>query len=403
MPLIDGGTFTSDPEVLKVTLEEIPGFSDLDDKVMYIARNDLTQAWEGSEAFVTSIGIVDVTAVLTTGPTAEQHELLFEVTLRQAAELPDAAESAIAVSPAIVEPDGEAATLISVTLEDACGRVLVNRLVTLEQDGDAVIAAASAITNESGVATFTAVNETAEAVTFTATSDGIEIGPSNTVTFVGSGSEFLVECWEMNEASGDRVEAINGDNLTEAAGTVGTSGGAADFAADGNTLTLASNSRLQVGGGNFLVSCWLKTDLSSIDPAGIIGKWNVTDGREWLLFFGGSTDLTFYVKDAAFAAAFTETWDAAEWHLVACWLDVAAETINIKIDDDAAISEPFTSLPVASGTAPLVVGVNPDTGGETQLYDGLMKRVRLYKGFATADVAGICTTLWNAGSGTSCV
>jgi protocatechuate 3,4-dioxygenase beta subunit len=80
---------------------------------------------------------------------------------------PVLADSDIVASPATVPADGHSTATVAVSLNDANGLPLTGKSVTLvSSSANASVSPAAAVTNSSGVATFTATDKTAEVVTF---------------------------------------------------------------------------------------------------------------------------------------------------------------------------------------------------------------------------------------------
>lgn len=107
---------------------------------------------------------------------------------------PVATGAQISAGPTTVNDNGSATTTISVYLQNGLGRPAVGKTVKIAQgSGNATIAPESleALTNDEGIATFTATDESQESVSFTATdaSDGdLPVPGSATVTFEPEGA-----------------------------------------------------------------------------------------------------------------------------------------------------------------------------------------------------------------------
>ena len=110
----------------------------------------------------------------------------------------NAGTSTVVASPTTIAGDGTATSTITVTLKDASGLAVANEGVTLAKTsgpGTPVISpAGAAITNASGVATFTVKSTTAGTGVFTATSqtDTVVVTQTASVTFTQVGAAFLV-------------------------------------------------------------------------------------------------------------------------------------------------------------------------------------------------------------------
>jgi len=96
--------------------------------------------------------------------------------------------SSVNQSPSSVVADGATTSTITVTLLDANGNAVPGKTVTLAKSlGSSTISGSPAVSNASGVATFTVRDATAQSVTYTATdaTDGVAITATATVIFYG--------------------------------------------------------------------------------------------------------------------------------------------------------------------------------------------------------------------------
>lgn len=174
----------------------------------------------------------------------------------------DAAQSSVTAAPASVPADGTASATVTITLRSLCGTPVSGKTITLGQGaGSSTITPASAVTDASGVATFTVRSTTPETVTYTATdtTDGVTITQTASVTFfpppvvaksftpasinVGQTSTLAVTITNLN------AFAITGLAFTDAypaglvnaalPGLVNTCGGAAGAVPGGTQLSLS--------------------------------------------------------------------------------------------------------------------------------------------------------------------
>lgn len=98
----------------------------------------------------------------------------------------DADTSTVSAAPGSVPANGVTTATITVTLRSFCGTPVSGKTITLGQGvGSSIISPASAVTNASGVATFTVRNSTPQMVTYTATdvTDSVVITQTAAVTF----------------------------------------------------------------------------------------------------------------------------------------------------------------------------------------------------------------------------
>lgn len=96
-----------------------------------------------------------------------------------------ASQSSVTAAPASVPADGSSSATITVTVRTPCGTPLSGKTVTLAQTGSSTITPASAVTNASGVATFTVRSTAPQTDTYTATvtTDSVVITQTTAVTF----------------------------------------------------------------------------------------------------------------------------------------------------------------------------------------------------------------------------
>lgn len=139
--------------------------------------------------------LVPETIVLTATDTTDGFVITQTVTIN--ALPPLAASGSIVASPNIVLNDGITSTTITVTLQDALARPSPGKLIQLSQgSGRSVISGPNPpVTNASGQVQFTATNQNAEVVTYTAidlTDGNLPVPGSASVTFGGQGSTSCV-------------------------------------------------------------------------------------------------------------------------------------------------------------------------------------------------------------------
>ena len=152
--------------------------------------------------------------------------------------------SAVSASPTSVVADGTTTSTITVTLLDANSNPVSGKSVTLAQGtGHSTISPASGTTNASGIATFTAKDTKAEAITYTATdtTDTVTISQTATVTFTAGPASAAVSTVAASPTS------LTADGSTTSTITV-TLLDANSNPAIGKTVTLAQ------GGGHSTIS-----------------------------------------------------------------------------------------------------------------------------------------------------
>ncbi|GGJ14160.1 Ig-like domain-containing protein [Paenibacillus hunanensis] len=113
----------------------------------------------------------------------------------------NAAASSIAVSRVNVNADNSDNATITVTLKDANGNPISGTLATISQSGSSTITSIQALTNASGVATFTVKSSKAETVTYTATAGGVTIANTASITFQAGAISALASTVQVSKAS----------------------------------------------------------------------------------------------------------------------------------------------------------------------------------------------------------
>lgn len=215
----------------------------------------------------------------------------------------------------------------------------------------------------------------------------------------------LVAFWELEEASGTRVDATGRgndltDNNTVLQGT-GKVGNCADFElSNSEYLSRADNADLSVGDIDFTIAAWVKLE-SLVADAAIVAKGGVNDLSYGLDVNSGTTKFRFRVSSAAGFTNLTGV-DATTfgvvsetvWYFVVAWHDATANTINIQVNDGTVDSTSY-SAGSYDGSAEFRIGAFDFYGA---YWDGLIDQVGLWKRTLTS---GERTSLYNGGSGLS--
>jgi hypothetical protein len=198
--------------------------------------------------------------------------------------------------------------------------------------------------------------------------------------------------WELEEASGTRVDSIGSNDLadnntvTRAAGSAST--WAAEFvAANEESLTIASNATLQMGTAQaFTINCWVYLD-SKPATGGIISKWDNPDHQEYLLEYkGGGTDrFRFLIStnglDSGHVIVPANVLGSPSidtWYLLTAWFDPVNDNINIQVNDGAWTST-ATTLGAFSDDTEFAIGTMQLEGARNNWFDGRVDEVRMWK------------------------
>lgn len=211
----------------------------------------------------------------------------------------------------------------------------------------------------------------------------------------------LISYWELNEASGNAIDAHGSNDLTDN-NTVGSAAGKINNArsfvsANTEFLSRATNADLETGDIDFTFSAWVNiSDKSTF--RGFITKQQAD--IEYILRYDSSTDrLAFYVSSdgSGFTSVSANNFGSpstSTWYFVTCWHDAAANTINIQVNNGTPNSASH-STGVKVGTNGFAIGGRA-SGGE--LWDGLIDQVGFWKRKLTD---GERTELYNSGNGLS--
>lgn len=123
-----------------------------------------------------------------------------------------AGQSTVTASPTTLTANNTSSSTITVTLKDANNNLITGQDVTLSQgSGSSTISPTLSTTNASGVATFTVRNTKAEAVTYTASANGVSLTSTPTVTFQAGAVNASTSTITASKAN---VIANNTDNAT---------------------------------------------------------------------------------------------------------------------------------------------------------------------------------------------
>lgn len=185
--------------------------------------------------------------------------------------------------------------------------------------------------------------------------------------------------WNMDEASGARVDSAGANDLTDnntVTSSAGKVGNAAQFtAANSESLSCADNADLSMAGTSFTISLWVYLD-SDVNMQ-FVGRDDHGSGdREYAVvrlgglakfyIFGGGTN-TFVGATALGTGA---------WHHIFAWRDTAG-TINIQVDGGTVESASDAGISISDTTAVFAIGAR-NLGGTPDLFtDGRIDEVRI--------------------------
>jgi hypothetical protein len=218
----------------------------------------------------------------------------------------------------------------------------------------------------------------------------------------------LISFWEMEEASGTRVDSHGSNDLTDhntVTQSTGIVGNSAHFAAASTEyLDVASNAELVTGDVDYFWQVWVYLDNKSAFRW-FVGKYGAVANREYYLIYSSSSDRFEFnvlsnVSNVVTANNFGSP-STATWYCIHAWHDSGASTVNIAVNDGTANS---VSIPLAASTSTFQVefGASPTILGT--VHDGRLDQCGFWKsGFPTdaGTFAGARTALYNGGAGLS--
>jgi len=204
--------------------------------------------------------------------------------------------------------------------------------------------------------------------------------------------------WELEEASGTRVDAHGSNDLTDNA-TVGQGSGIVGNCADfesGNSEFLDSNSTADLQVANQMtLQAWIKLESKSADQH-FVGKW-ASPTPEYILYYAAAGDrFKFTVYTGGFPTATADNLGApntGQWYCVHAWVDVTGTAVGIAVDAGTADTSALASPPAAD-TGDFSIGASDGASFADALIDQVGKWDRVL-------TSGERTSLHNSGAGLS--
>lgn len=215
----------------------------------------------------------------------------------------------------------------------------------------------------------------------------------------------LVSVWELNEASGNAVDAHGSNTLTETSGTIdaaaGKISGCRDFeAGDTEYFTVADNAGLSAGDVDFTLTAWVNAESLGAVNRDIIAKWGSNNAvREYIFGYTATDRFRFTVRDTGNATNTTVEANnlgapsTGTWYFIVAWHDSVANTLNIQVNNGTVDSTSYSGG-IQDSTAGFAIGARVD--GPQAYWDGLIDQCSLWKRVLTS---GERTSLWNGGAG----
>lgn len=164
-------------------------------------------------------------------------------------------------------------------------------------------------------------------------------------------------------------------------------GGSAYFDGTGDYLTIANNTNLQFGTGNFTVECWVYQPAQSGLHNTVIGKWDTgfTTTGDWAFRtrFNGVTQFAMTLKYASgyYDIQTNVNVSDSSWHHLAVVRD-SSTTIKLYIDGVLRTTQTISASDIVGSTATMSVGGNVNTAPNEVASTGYVSNVRIVKGTA---------------------
>ena len=208
--------------------------------------------------------------------------------------------------------------------------------------------------------------------------------------------------WNLDEASGNAIDALGNHDLTETSGTIASAEGGRDFeAGDTEYFIMASHADVAFADEPFTVGAWVKPE-SQPAVMRILSKLNTGAGkREYRLDYNDVNDrYDFGVSPAGGTPPTIVTANnygavpATTRAFVLAWHDPNADKIYIQVDNGTP-DEASYSLGCNAGTADFILGCYLNQASPSSFYDGIMWSAFVYAGVMTADER---TAMYNGGT-----
>lgn len=203
----------------------------------------------------------------------------------------------------------------------------------------------------------------------------------------------LIYSLEMDEASGNAIDAHASLDFTETSGSIDAAGGFRDFeAGDTEYFERTSSSDLQTGDIDFTVEATIEPE--SVINFPVVAHKGWTTGGEWVLYIRSddSNKLWFSVSaDANTVKSASGLSASTRYHIVASHSATDNE-LRLWVNGSAVTPVSYSGGTTANAGAAQIGAIS----GGGLYWDGLMRRVRFWKRALTG---GEVTQLYNSGNG----
>jgi hypothetical protein len=206
--------------------------------------------------------------------------------------------------------------------------------------------------------------------------------------------------WNLDEASGNAIDALGNHDLTETSGTIASAEGGRDFeAGDTEWFEKLDHADLSFADAEFTVGGWLKPESSNTDMA-MIAKWKLTSNyREYALLYINGAGFRFTVSNnGTNQTTVTDTAIGAvsngSLYFVMAWHDPVADKIYVSVNNNTP-NEAAHSTGCNDNVSRFSIGAWDVEGTPARFYDGIMWSAFVYAGLMTADER---TSMYNDGT-----
>jgi hypothetical protein len=217
-------------------------------------------------------------------------------------------------------------------------------------------------------------------------------------------TDSLVASFELDEASGNAIDSVGSNDLTETSGTIGAAagpggvGGSRDFeAGETEYFTIDDNADLSMGDIDFTVEAWVNLETTPGTEMVILNHWGGL-ARGYALVVSSASLFVWRVGSGAGATRGTATAttfgspSTGAWHQVIASHDAAANEVAITVNAGTPEAAATTG---AAGESNLAFRIGATTNNQ-DYFDGKIAKVRLWKRVLTS---GERTQLYNGGDG----
>jgi hypothetical protein len=206
----------------------------------------------------------------------------------------------------------------------------------------------------------------------------------------------LTAYYKMNEASGNALDAVGSNDLTDTnsvGSTTGKVGNARSFVVANSTFfNRASNSTMQTGDIDFTIALWVNLASKSAQR-NIMGRWASGGNFEYLLYYDlGSNTFTFVINvngSDFFGNVGSNNFGSptvGDWNHVVVWHDSVNNELGISVNANTPNTQGW-SFGVFAGSADTRIG---------ETMDGSIDEVGFWKRVLTSQER---TDLYNSGAG----